>query len=241
MKKIAIVQSNYVPWIGYFQLIKSVDEFVFLDDVQYTVRDWRNRNKIKTQSGLEWLTIPVVHVSRNQTIAETAISDRQWSEKHWQKIKQNYSKALCWGEMSPIIKALLDEVSSFASLSAVNQLLVSRICQILAIDTPLLADSEIMPEGGAYSASERLLELCLRRKADVYVSGPAAQAYLDVALFARYGVQVEWMTYGPWTAYPQMNGDFTPAVSVLDILLVLGADASQYLHSVMREQKNAAI
>ncbi len=241
MKKIAIVQSNYVPWLGYFQLIKSVDEFVFLDDVQYTVRDWRNRNKIKTQTGLEWLTVPVVHTSRSQTIAETTISDKEWTEKHWQKIKQNYSKAVCWQEMSPVIKALFDEVAAFSSLSAVNQLLISRICQILAIDTPLMADSEVIAEAGTYSASERLLELCLQRKADVYVSGPAAQAYLDVELFTRHGIKVEWMSYGPWTAYSQLHGDFTPAVSVLDILLALGPNASQYLNSVMREQKHAAI
>ena len=94
MKKIAISQSNYIPWKGYFDLINSVDEFILYDDMQYTKRDWRNRNKIKTPQGLQWLTIPVhTKAKYYQKISEVMISDKDWATEHWQKIKQNYFKA----------------------------------------------------------------------------------------------------------------------------------------------------
>ena len=94
MKKVAISQSNYIPWKGYFDLINKVDEFILYDDAQFTRRDWRNRNKIKTLNGLQWLTIPVdVKGKYFQKIKETKISDKNWGMNHWQQIKQNYSKA----------------------------------------------------------------------------------------------------------------------------------------------------
>jgi len=94
MKKVAILQSNYIPWKGYFDMIGLVDEFILYDDMQYTRRDWRNRNKIKTPNGLAWLTIPVeVKGKYFQKINETIISEPQWAKDHWATIKQFYSKA----------------------------------------------------------------------------------------------------------------------------------------------------
>src|SRR5262245_47310638 len=98
-KRVAIVQSNYIPWKGYFDLINSVDEFVLFDDVQYTRRDWRNRNKIKTPQGLLWLTIPVeVKGKFQQKIHDTRVSDLRWQTKHWQSIAQAYGKARYFAE-----------------------------------------------------------------------------------------------------------------------------------------------
>jgi hypothetical protein len=93
-RKAAIVQSSYIPWKGYFDLIRQVDEFILYDDVQYTRRDWRNRNLIKTPHGLSWLTIPVdVKGKYFQSIRETRIADPGWAERHWKTIVHNYSRA----------------------------------------------------------------------------------------------------------------------------------------------------
>src|SRR5438046_4323553 len=93
-RKAAIVQSNYIPWKGYFDLIRRVDEFILYDDVQYTRRDWRNRNLIKTPQGLRWLTIPVeVKGKYYQSIRDTKIADPVWAASHWQTIVHNYGRA----------------------------------------------------------------------------------------------------------------------------------------------------
>src|SRR5437868_3785271 len=92
-KSIAIVQSNYIPWKGYFDMIRAVDEFILYDDVQYTRRDWRNRNRIKTPQGLQWLTIPVdVKGKYSQPICETRVADPRWAERHWKSIVHNYGR-----------------------------------------------------------------------------------------------------------------------------------------------------
>ena len=94
MKKVAIVQSNYIPWKGYFDMIASVDEFILYDDMQFTRRDWRNRNLIKTPTGLQWLTIPVkVKGKFEQKIRETEIEGHDWAKTHWQSLVHNYGKA----------------------------------------------------------------------------------------------------------------------------------------------------
>ena len=105
IKKVAIIQSNYVPWKGYFDIINKVDEFILYDDVQYTRRDWRNRNKIKTPNGLHWLTIPVeVKGKYNQKIKDTIISEFNWTKKHWNAIKFNYANSKYFFEFKDFLK-----------------------------------------------------------------------------------------------------------------------------------------
>ena len=119
MKKLAVVQSNYIPWKGYFDLINSVDEFILFDDVQFTRRDWRNRNLIKTPRGLEWLTIPVaVKGQYHQTICDTQINEPGWGAKHWASLVHNYSKAPHFERYQPVFEPLYRARES--SLSAVN-------------------------------------------------------------------------------------------------------------------------
>src|SRR5687768_17987150 len=93
-KRIAIVQSNYIPWKGYFDLINSVDEFILFDSAQYTRRDWRNRNLVKTSAGPTWLTIPVATKGKfDQRICDTVVSERNWPQQHWKTIAHWYAKA----------------------------------------------------------------------------------------------------------------------------------------------------
>lgn len=93
--KIGALQTAYLPWLGFFDQIFQCDLFIIYDDLQYTKKDWRNRNKIKTSDNAQWLTVPVVSKnSHKKKINEIDIApDMPWAEQHWQAIKMNYSKS----------------------------------------------------------------------------------------------------------------------------------------------------
>ena len=225
-KRVAIVQSNYIPWRGYFDLICSVDEFVLLDDVQYTRRDWRNRNRIKTAQGTRWLTIPVQVSGRyTQTIAETNVADDEWAEQHWSIVRQSYRDATGFEDGAPFVERLYASVPG-PSLSDVNRHFLEAICDRLEIGTRLTRSRDYEPQG---SKTERLLDICRKSGATTYVSGPAAKEYLEEGAFAAHGIEVEWFEYGPYPEYEQPHPPFEPQVSILDTLLCTGAAAAQYL------------
>jgi WbqC-like protein family len=231
MKRVAVVQSNYIPWKGYFDLIAAVEEFILLDDVQYTRRDWRNRNKIKTAQGLKWLTIPVQVKGRyHQRIDETLIDDPDWAETHWQTIRHAYAGAECFERFAPAVERLYTEARS-ERLSEVNRFFLEGICDILGIETKLSWSTDYGAEG---VKGERLLELCLKAGADEYVSGPSARAYLDERPFAEAGVAVDWFDYPAYPSYPQLHPPFEHQVSVIDLVLNAGSDAKRYLRPATR-------
>jgi hypothetical protein len=226
MKRVAIVQSNYIPWKGYFDLIASVDEFILFDDVQYTRRDWRNRNKIKTAQGLKWLTIPVAVKGRyHQRIDETMISDLGWGESHWETLRHAYRSAECFDAFGPPLERLYESAPG-ERLSDINRHFLEGVCEILGIETKLSWSTDY---GAGGVKGERLLELCRKAGADEYVSGPSARAYLDEAPFAEAGVAVRWFDYPEYPTYRQLHPPFEHAVTVLDLILNMGAEAPDYL------------
>jgi hypothetical protein len=233
-KRVAIVQSNYLPWRGYFDLIASVDAFVLFDSAQFTKRDWRNRNQIKTGHGLSWLTVPVTTRGHFvQSIRETRVSDRSWPERHWRMIEAAYREADHFPEYGPRLASALRDADA-GTLSEVNACLLRKVCGWLDIDTPLHSDADLAVDG---EASARLLGICQKLGAETYVSGPKARDYLDVGLFANAGVQVEWFDYQGFPTYPQLHGDFVHAVSIVDLLLNQGPAARQYLRAGSRPAK----
>jgi len=227
MVRIAISQSNYIPWKGYFDLIASVDTFVTYDCVQYTRRDWRNRNLIKSPNGLQWLTIPVrTKGSYFQSIESIEVASPGWAADHWLQLERCYKKAHCFRETSPWISHLFDTVSKTQNLSQINRWLLEQIAQYLGITTKFQSSSEFdLAEG----RSERLLGICKSLGATTYVSGPSARSYLDVALFAAQGIAVEWFDYSGYPEYPQQWGTFSHGVTVLDLILNCGSDAPSFL------------
>jgi hypothetical protein len=229
-KRIAIVQSNYVPWRGYFDLIASVDEFILLDDAQYTRRDWRNRNRIKAAQGSRWLTIAVEVSGRyTQSISETRAAEPDWPERHWNVVRQSYAKAPGFSELGSFVEELYASVPG-TCLTQINRHFLDRIAERLGIDTPMTASLDYEPQG---ARTERLLDLCLKAGATEYVSGPAARAYLDEARFQERGISVSWFQYGPYAAYDQVYPPFDPQVSILDLLLCVGSAASSLFRSPM--------
>ena len=226
MKKVAIVQSNYIPWKGYFDMINLVDEFILYDDMQYTKRDWRNRNKISTPQGLKWLTIPVdVKGKYFQAIKDTQISDRSWSENHWRTIQHNYSKAAYFKDYSELFKQLyLGSEESY--LSKINYNFIVEINKLLGIETCISwsSDYKIMGE-----KTEKLLHICKQSGATEYISGPAAKVYLDEALFKQENIAVNWMDYDDYKPYQQLNTPFEHGVTILDLIFNEGPSAKAYL------------
>jgi hypothetical protein len=225
-KKIAISQSNYIPWKGYFDFINQVDEFVLYDEVQYTKRDWRNRNRIKTQNGLKWLTIPVFG-SLKYTINEVKIANHNWNQTHWQTIRHMYGKAPHFETYADAIEQLYLE-AKYQMLSDINYHFLTGINQLLGIETPLSWSTDYNSKG---NKSKRLISICKKANADVYVTGPAAKAYLDIGLFKDEGIAIQWMDYNGYEEYPQLYGEFEHAVTILDLLFNTGTDARSYLKS----------
>jgi hypothetical protein len=225
-KRVAIVQSNYVPWRGYFDLIASVDEFVLLDDVQYTRRDWRNRNRIKTEQGTRWLTIPVEVSGRyTQTIDEARIAEPAWAEQHWSIVRQSYREAAGFEATARFVETLFDSVPG-PLLSDVNRHFLAAICERLGIDTPLTRSQDYAAVG---AKTTRLLDICRKADASTYVSGPSAREYFEEDAFAVEGIAVEWFEYGPYPEYEQVHPPFDARVSILDTLLCTGQAAAEHV------------
>ncbi|WNL33964.1 WbqC family protein [Arcobacter cryaerophilus gv. pseudocryaerophilus] len=227
MKKIAILQSNYIPWKGYFDLINMVDEFIFYDEVQYTKNDWRNRNKIKTPQGIQWLTIPVRQESLDQKIKDTKISDKKWNIKHWRTISQNYSKAKYFKDYKDIFEELYLNCDE-EYLSQINYKFITTINEILEIKTKLRWSSEFELVDGQ---TEKLLGICKECNADIYLTGPAAKDYFNEELAKQENIKVEWMDYSGYKEYEQLNPPFEHGVTILDLIFNEGDRAKEFMKS----------
>lgn len=225
-KRVAILQSNYIPWKGYFDLIAAVDEFILYDDMQYTRRDWRNRNQIKTPQGLIWLTVPVhVKGKYHQSIRDTKIDGDEWAQNHWKTITQNYRKAAHFASASDLLEQIYCQ-QKHTHLSLLNQLLIKRICGYLGIKTEISDSCDYQLSAGK---SERLADLCVQAGATEYLSGPSAQSYLDEQVFRERGISVTWFDYAGYPEYPQQWHGFTHAVSIIDLLFNCGPDAPLFM------------
>ena len=225
-KTIAILQSNYIPWKGYFDLINAADEFVFYDTVQFTKNDWRNRNKIKTPQGVQWISVPVSH-HFGQSIQETLIGDDRWSEKHWRTISQCYAKAPYFSEYKGVFQDLYTKMTE-KHLSQVNYRFIREICDILGIRTRLSWSSDYaMIEG----KTARLVDLCQQLGGTEYLSGPAAMDYLEDELFEEAGIKLSYIDYSGYPEYNQLYPPFEHGVSIIDLIFSEGPNAPKYMKS----------
>ena len=228
-RTVAIVQSSFVPWKGYFDLVNLADEVILLDHVQFTRRDWRNRNRIKTREGPRWLTIPVQVKGRyEQRIDETRVSDRGWPVRHWRTIEQSYARAERFAEHAGALERLFLGTDE-ELLSRINHRFLLELCGLLGIATTISWSTDYEVRG---RRTEALLTLCLQAGATEYLSGPSARAYLDEARFAEAGVSVRWMDYSGYPEHPQLHPPFLHEVSIVDVLLNAGTSAPRYLKTL---------
>jgi hypothetical protein len=226
-KKVAILQSNYIPWKGYFDLINMADLFIFHDDLQYTKGDWRNRNLIKTPNGVQWLTIPC-GTNEHRLICEVELADHSWQSKHWSVIKANYEQTEYFKRYRPFFEEIYLG-NKWRNLSEMNQAIVTRISrELLGVKTGF-------EDSRRYSLTqrkaERVKELLIKCKADEYISGPAAKDYLSEEYLTEAGIKLTWMNYEGYPEYPQLHPPFTHQVSIIDLIFNTGEQAVNFMKS----------
>jgi len=224
--RICIIQSCYVPWKGFFDLIGQCDEYVIYDSAQYVKRHWHNRNRIKTANGVEWLSIPVVTKGRFEQPIDQVEIEKKWADKHWRAIELAYRRAPFFEEFAPAVKVWYERADKEARLTDVNLIFLQGIAGLLGLKTRMVRDADYEAQG---ARTERLLAIARAAGADRYLSGPSARDYLDEAMFRAAGVTAEWMSYEGYPEYPQQYGDFEHAVTALDLLFNTGPEASRYL------------
>lgn len=211
-------------------MIAAVDEFILYDDMQYTRRDWRNRNQIKTPDGLMWLTIPVkVKGKYDQTIRETEIDGDSWAAQHLRSLQHQYKKSPHFEEIMALLAPLYQRPPRH--LSQLNRLFIEAICAYLGIRTKISNSWDYRLVDGK---SERLADLAAQAGAPTYISGPAAKDYLQEEAFTERGVNVEWFDYGGYPEYPQLWGEFVHGVSIVDLLFNCGKNSPDYMKKVVQ-------
>jgi hypothetical protein len=219
---VAVQQPQFLPYLGFFHKVRQADVLVILDDVQFQKHGFQNRNLIKTNTGSQWLTVPIVH-HFGQKILEVAIArTTNWRKKHWSALQTNYAPAAFFKQLAPQLEPLLVGRDD-DTLLAVDMELMRWAMATLGITTSIRMSSEL---GVGGDANERLVEICRAVAADTYISGPGGRAYMDLALFGRAGVAVTFQDYAP-REYAQLfpKHGFLPNLAVVDALLNLGPDA----------------
>jgi len=225
--KIAVLQPGYMPWLGFFDQVNRAEAFVLYDDVQYTRSDWRSRNRVKGPDGAVWLTVPVLKKGRlGQTILEARIDTRSdWARKHRETLRVHYRKAPHFDRYWPMLEEGLQR--SWESLAELDIFFIEGLKGALGIETPILRSSQL---GVGGERSERLLALCRHLGADAYLTGDAAEDYLEPEPFEREGILLEYQRY-EHPVYPQLYGEFVPYLSVVDLLFNCGPQSLAIISS----------
>jgi hypothetical protein len=214
---VAIHQPLYLPWLGFFGKILQSDAFVILDTVQYVKNEWENRNRVRTPEGWQWLTVPVEY-RFPQSILETRINNREpWQRKHLKTLRQLYGKAPCFSEIIPHLEPVYER--SWERLAELNLELIRRILNLLGVEKPLYRASEMnIP---ASDSTDRLIRICSKLDASVYLSGSQGRVYMDLERFSRSGIEVKFQGF-EHPRYTQAYPGFESALSTVDMLFCAG-------------------
>jgi len=228
MKTCVILQPSYLPWRGYFDLVHEADVFVFYDDVQYDKHGWRNRNRIKTAHGPQWLTVPVLakgNVTGGLCVKDVAIARTQeWSKKHLASIRQAYARAPFFGETMALVEALFAKRHErLVDLTVETTIALARALGIER--TRFLRSSELGVDGGK---TERLVRITRHVGAQRYLSGPSARDYIEPQRFADEGIALAYKDYR-YVDYEQLHPPFDPHVSVLDLMFMKGPTSREWI------------
>lgn len=218
---VGIVQSAYLPWKGYFDIINRSDKFVFFDSVQFSKRSWVTRNRIKSPLGTRWISVPVSGTT-TKSIDEIKISETNWLDSHIATLRQSYSSTEHYSSIESII---IEASSKFeGTISSFNQEFISLVCKYLSIETELINVRDIEHNG---QRTELLISICKELGATKYISGPAAKSYIK-GEFQESGIDLEWMDYSNYPEYEQLHGEFEHQVSMVDLISMKGDKATDY-------------
>lgn len=230
--RIVVLQPGYLPWLGFFDQMARCDKFVLYDDVLYDRNGWRNRNRIKTPNGVQWLTVPVLLSEHDgqPRIRDVRIDNRgPWARKHLAAMQQSYGRAPHFTGVFERLHGLLSRPWEW--LVELDVAMIEELRDLLGLSTTLALASEL---GVVGERNDRLLAICARLGASDYLTGDAARSYLDEAAFAQAGVQVEYQEY-THPVYPQLHGPFEPYLSVVDLLVNCGPQSLAILRKTAED------
>lgn len=226
-KSIAIMQPVYLPWLGYFEQMALCDEFMFLDDVQYTKQDWRNRNRIRTNDGCMWLTIPIVRGKLGQLLNETRINHSLgWHRKHLAALAMNYKPCPFYADVMEIYEGVFTAKPD--RLIDLTIPLIQAYADYIDIKPLYSRSSDLTVKSN--DKQGRLIELCTLRKAHLFYTGPSAQDYIDETAFAADGVKPVFQDY-QHPVYEQHFKGFESHMSIIDLLMNYGPRAKDIILS----------
>jgi hypothetical protein len=219
---IGILQPGYLPWLGFFEQMYRSDIFVLYDDVQYDKESWRNRNRIKTANGVQWLTVPVlVRFSERPLITDVRINNEvSWRRKHLSSIKQNYGKAPFFKDYNELFEEAYSRDWDF--LLDLDLYFIMKLAKCLGMEGKEIFRSSDLPVRG--DRIERLVHLCKYFGADMFYEGAAGRNYIDEEAFRKQGVRVEFQDY-EHPVYQQLYGRFIPHLSLIDLLFNHGRES----------------
>jgi hypothetical protein len=211
-----VIQSNYIPWKGYFDLIRNADLFVHYDEVQYTKNDWRNRNRIYSKNGLAWLTIPISRQAVHGPISAVELGSSDWQDLHFKTLQQAYGRARYFGQLLPLMEQGL-LAQRWRRLIDVNRFWMKAVSELIGIRTAFVDSKDYVLQG---SRVERLLGLLRTVGATEYITGPSARDYLSESelLFEQAGIRLTYWDYQGYPEYTQMRAPFEHYVSIVDLL-----------------------
>ena len=231
--KIGALQSAYLPWIGFFDQVAHCDLFIIFDDLQYTKKDWRARNRIKSPQGRVWLTVPVQSAGvLKKSIDAVEIAGKKWSRQHWQTLKNNYARAPFFDQYADFFQQIYQ--SPWKKLAPLNRAIIDGLLKMLKIETKVLYSAENKIEKG-YQAScqqpdptERIIYLCRRFQADLFLEGRSGQNYIYMPAIEQAGLKIQFQDY-IHPVYPQLFGEFLPYLAIVDLLFNCGDDSLKIL------------
>jgi hypothetical protein len=222
--KIAIMQPYFLPYIGYFQLINAVDNFIILDDVSYINRGWINRNQILINGKVQIFTLPLIDASQNKHIAEIElVEDFRWKKKLLKTIEYNYKKAPYFKDVYPLLESIISLNELNLSSYIHNSLL--QICNYLDINTTLVSTSSKY-ENGHLKAADKILDICLQEKAQIYINPIGGYELYDKQMFKEKTVQLNFIKTEK-IEYKQYNNEFVPGLSIVDMLMFNSEEQTQ--------------
>ena len=221
MKQIVITQSNYIPWRGWYAMIRSAETLMYLDDVQYTRRDWRNRNLIAGPEAPQWITIPVLVSGKYLAkIHEIECANKTWWKSHLSSLDSAYKRCVGYSQIRDQLYKEFEEAGELKFLSEINDHINKWLFSILDIRVSRLRSRDYTSSS---ERSHRLAELCMASGADHYISGPAAKSYLDESIFNDFNIKVVWVNY---EQLPELPTDIRAdrELSIIHLLATAGIE-----------------